>query len=273
MRIVTLLENDSIRNDLKSAHGLSLYIEHNHRKILFDIGPGNQYIKNAKKLGVDIKDVDYLIISHGHRDHGRGISKFLRKNKKAKVYIQETAFQKLYKNFKKIYLPIGIRKPVFSRRLVMVNDDIKIDNGIKIYHNVKAVDQIIKDDTLLKKDPIDGFVQDDFDHEIYLVLYGGKSKVLFSGCSHKGIENIIDSIELKEKKPFSAVVAGFHFSHYDSSNLRQTMYLDDFSEKMTTKGKVTYYTGHCTGDEAYLDLKQRMKDSLQRIKTGTEINL
>ena len=51
MRIVTLLENDSLRNDLKSAHGLSLYIEHNHKKILFDIGPGNQYIKNAKKLG------------------------------------------------------------------------------------------------------------------------------------------------------------------------------------------------------------------------------
>ncbi len=273
MRIITLLENDSLRNDLKSAHGLSLYIEHNHRKILFDIGPGNQYIRNAKKLGIDLTDVDYLIISHGHRDHGRGINKFLSINKKAKVYIQETAFQKLYKNYNKIYIPIGIRKPIFSKRLILVNDDIKIENGIKIYNNVEHVKQIIKDDTLLKRESGNGFVQDDFEHEIYLVLYGGKNKVLVSGCSHKGIEHIIDSIEKQEKKPFNTVVAGFHFSNYDSSNLRQSMYLDNFGSKMTSKGNVMYYTGHCTGDDAYLDLKQHMKESLQRIKTGSKIQL
>ena len=57
MKIVTLLENGKEKQNLKSAHGLSLYIEHKNKKILFDLGPSNQYIKNAKKLGINIKDV------------------------------------------------------------------------------------------------------------------------------------------------------------------------------------------------------------------------
>ena len=272
MKVVTLVENDSEKRNLKSAHGLSLYIEHNKKKILFDIGPGKQYLKNAKKLGIDIKDIDICIISHGHFDHGRGIDTFLRVNKKAKVYVSAEAFGKMYKIKRGIYLPIGINKPLFSKRIVEITEDIKIENGIKIYTDVPFEEQIIKDETLLRKTP-DGFREDDFEHEIYLVLYANSTKVLFSGCSHKGIENIIDVIESKERKPFTAVVGGFHFSHFDSGNLRQSMYLEQLADKLVNKGDVEYYTGHCTGDEAYLQMKNTMKASLHRIKTGTEIKI
>ena len=272
MRVVTLVENDKERNDLKSAHGLSLYIEHKEKKLLFDIGPGNQYRKNANKLGIDLKDVDYLVISHGHYDHGRGISKFLRYNKKAKVFVSKSAFGKKYKNYKGVYLPIGIKKPLFQSRITFVEHDMKIENGFKIYADIPLAEQIIKDDSLLMKNG-NGYMDDDFSHEIYLVLYDNKSKVLFSGCSHKGIENIIDVIEAKERKPFSAVIAGMHFSHYDSADLRQTIYLEQLGEKLSSKPNVEYYSGHCTGDDAYFELKRHMKFSLNRVKTGTDLKL
>jgi len=272
LRIVTLVENETKDKNLKSAHGLSLYIEHNKKKILFDIGPGKQYLKNAKKLGIDISDIDICVISHGHFDHGRGIDTFLRHNKKATVYVSRDAFGKTYKIKRGIYIPIGINKPLFSKRIVEIDGDMKIENGIKIYSEVPYGEQVIKDESLLKKTS-DGFREDDFNHEIYLVLYANSSKVLFSGCSHKGIETIIDTIEHKEKKPFTAVVAGFHFSHYDSSNLRQSIYLEKLSMKLSEKPDVEYYTGHCTGDEAFLEMKNIMKSSLHRMRTGSEFRL
>lgn len=272
MRVVTLVENDSEKKDLKSAHGLSLYIEHNKKKILFDIGPGRQYIKNAKKLGIHLDEVDYCIISHGHFDHGKGLDAFLRINKKATVYVHKDAFGKKYKNVRGLYLPIGIKKPLFSKRIIEIEEDVRIENGIKLFSNVSYEPSIIGDISLLKKTS-DGFRNDDFDDEIYLMLYGGKSKVLFSGCSHKGIENIIDTIEKNEKKPFTAIVGGFHFSHYDSGDLRQSIYLEKLAEKFVKKSGVSYHTGHCTGDEAYLEMKNIMKSALNRIKTGTEFRV
>jgi mRNA degradation ribonuclease J1/J2 len=72
MIIKTLVENTALSKNFGSEHGLSLYIEANSHKILFDVGASELFLENAKKLNVDISEVDYLIISHGHYDHGGG---------------------------------------------------------------------------------------------------------------------------------------------------------------------------------------------------------
>jgi 7,8-dihydropterin-6-yl-methyl-4-(beta-D-ribofuranosyl)aminobenzene 5'-phosphate synthase len=70
MLIKTLVENTAISKDFGSEHGLSLYIETKKHKILFDVGASGLFLQNAKRLGVNIVDVDFLVISHGHCDHG-----------------------------------------------------------------------------------------------------------------------------------------------------------------------------------------------------------
>ncbi len=272
MRVVTLLDNNSLNEELRSAHGLSLYIEHNNKKILFDIGPANEYLKNAEQLNIDISDIDCLIISHGHRDHAGKLKKFLKVNSKAKVYIAESAFEKYYKVRRNIYIPIGLKEPKKQDRFVFIDKDTKIEEGIHIFKDVKPVEQIINDEGLLRKDSEDMYVVDKFDHEIYLLLSSKDKNVLFTGCAHKGIEHIIDSIEEKGVQ-ITDVIGGFHFSQYDSSDLRQYMYLESFGKKIFNRNNTTCYTCHCVGDEAYLDLKQYMKDKLVRIKTGSEIKL
>ena len=77
MRIVTLLENNispraaitADTNELKNAHGLSLYLETADHRILFDMGPGDEIAHNARNLGIDLAAVDLASISHGHYDH------------------------------------------------------------------------------------------------------------------------------------------------------------------------------------------------------------
>lgn len=86
MLIKTLVENTSVSEDFGSEHGLSLYIETKKQKILFDVGASELFLQNAKKLGVNIADVDFLVISHGHYDHGGGLKTFLKRTQKPKYF-------------------------------------------------------------------------------------------------------------------------------------------------------------------------------------------
>ena len=77
MKITVLVDNKSGR--CPGDHGLSFLIE-NSEKILFDTGASDLFLKNAKMLDIDINDIDFIVLSHGHWDHGNGL-KFI-KNKK-----------------------------------------------------------------------------------------------------------------------------------------------------------------------------------------------
>ncbi len=83
MKIVTLIEDNNTDVDegltvrpLITRHGLSLYIESKGLKILFDTGPDESIIDNAEELSIDLSEIDFAVVSHGHYDHGGGVSAF-----------------------------------------------------------------------------------------------------------------------------------------------------------------------------------------------------
>ncbi len=272
MKIITLMENGTIDKRLKNAHGLSLYIEHDEHKILFDLGPNNNFYYNAEVLGIDLSEVDTVIISHGHFDHGRGLKKFMEINSKAKIYLSKNAFSKQYKKVKFMYIPIGIKKPKNLDRFVFIEKDYSFSQDMKIFTKVKSLKQIIGDDSLLTKSN-GNYIIDRFDHEVYFYIKNNDNHVLFSGCSHKGIENIVDTLQKDENIKFTHVLGGFHMSHYNPQDLIQTTYLESLGDKLEKNNVKTYYSCHCTGDKAFNALKPYMKNKLQRIKTGSIIEL
>ena len=103
MKITVLAENtlsekisQPLKEKLKTEHGLSLFIETENHKILFDMGQTNIFIENAKHLELDLENVDFAILSHGHYDHGGlhssenqlfGVSGFLLLNKSAPIFL------------------------------------------------------------------------------------------------------------------------------------------------------------------------------------------
>lgn len=272
MTIITLLENHKLKEKYKSAHGLSFYIEVDNQKILFDLGPAKYFEKNAKHLGVDLKDIDYLVLSHGHFDHTGGLKRFFEINKKAKIYASKDLFLKTYKSigFLKIY--IGTNQNLPKDRFIFVEDDIVINDYLTIATNVEYKDHPISDHSLMVKK--DGVLEEDkFDHEIYLIAKENDKKVLFSGCSHKGIYNIIDSLEKRFDIEFDHVIGGFHLSHYDENNEIHNDYIKQLSEELMNKTVKKYYSCHCTGDLAFNKLKLEMKQKITKIMTGSIINI
>ena len=85
MKLCVLVDNAlGVQDELIAEHGLSIWMELDGEKWLIDTGLSDAFAKNASILGIDIADVDYLVLSHGHIDHCGGLETFLSLNNKAK---------------------------------------------------------------------------------------------------------------------------------------------------------------------------------------------
>lgn len=271
MRIVTLLENDTTRKELKAAHGLSLYIETAKHKILFDVGPNNLYLKNAKLLGIAIEDIDIVVISHGHNDHATGLQKFLKRNNKAKIYVSKYFFEEHVKVKGNVHINIGVKLlKKYAHRFIYVEDSITLSENLRIVADVPFEEQIIQDNALKMFDG-DRYRDEDFRHEIYFIIKEDDNVCLLSGCSHKGIEHIIDTIEKRHGLTFTHIIGGYHFSHYDPFNFKETDYLTHLGQKFHKREQSQFYSCHCTGNDAYDQLKIHLKEKLFRLRTGDVI--
>ncbi len=258
MKITVLTENTTRKKNLVAEHGLSLYIETEKYKILFDMGQTDAFALNAEKLGVDLEAVDFAVLSHGHYDHGGGIEKFLEINPKAKIYLNENAFGNHFNGIGKY---IGLDKKLQGcERLVFISDEFEIEEGINLFSCNK----------LAKKHPINpyglgidrgnGVEPDDFLHEQYLLINEGGRKFLFSGCSHKGVLNIAQWFSP------DFFIGGFHLSKLDTqTDERET--LDEIAH-ILMESDAEYYTAHCTGTEQFAYLESIMGGRLNYLSTG-----
>ena len=171
MKIICLVENTSSVSTLRAKHGLSLYIETKKHKILFDVGPDNTFVKNAKKLNIDLSKVDTVIISHGHFDHGGGLKYFLEINNTAPIYIKKEAFEKHYTNFLGIKIDIGLHiTPNSEYRYKFVEDQFVIDDELALFSNVTGRKLFSYMNGPLEVKKNNKIERDKFDHEQYLLI-------------------------------------------------------------------------------------------------------
>ena len=73
VKISVLNDNRCNNNDFLCEHGLSLFIEVDNKRILFDTGQTDIFIKNASKMNIDLDNINYIVLSHGDYDHGNGL--------------------------------------------------------------------------------------------------------------------------------------------------------------------------------------------------------
>lgn len=264
MRIVSLIDNVS-RCECEAEHGLSLHIElDNGLKVLFDTGQSDLFARNADRLGIDLSDVDLAVISHGHYDHGGGINEFLRLNAKAPVYIRESALEEhcSIRPEGKANISLNIND---INRLIFCKDTEELPGGITLFSNPPAVfPEPLGNRLLLGPDGR----PDDFRHEQSMIIREGRV-VLFGGCAHRGIVNILEKAQSLSSGSTTHVLSGMHLS----KNPVSEDYLSNLAAALMAHPGIEYYTMHCTGEPAFSRLAPLMSPRLHYFPCGSTLTL
>lgn len=243
LKITALVENRS-NSDLKPMHGLSLYIQTEKHKILFDLGPDATLFENAEKRSIDLSEVDTVVISHGHMDHGGALEQFLKLNSKAKIYVQRQAFERHTSKLLFLKVNIGLDNKLKEHtQVVLVDGDIRIDEELSLFtveHTGKCYSNA--NDALYQ-----GRERDQFLHEQNLVIRD-QTTALIMGCGHTGVVNILEKAEAYAPE---FCVGGYHLLNPMRKKTVDSSLLEEISVNLAKYPHIQFYTCHCTGMAAY----------------------
>ena len=246
----------------ETEHGLSILLETEKHNILLDTGASDRFIRNAERLGIDLTRVDYVFISHGHSDHAGGLKHFMAINKKAKVIASPEAISGRFFSKRGHLHNITPEWPeIPPERLLPIEHSGSIGDDIYVIAHIPHIHPMPEGDQhLFVQDTQRQYVSDDFRHE--LALYTGG--LLFTGCAHSGLENILAACPL----PVNTVVGGFHLLDHHESEAKLT----DLSYRLTDAYPHTqFYTSHCTGDQVFAILQGVMGNKIHPFSCGTTI--
>ncbi len=273
MKVTALLENTTASPACRARHGLSLYIETARHKILFDLGPDGTFADNAARLGIDLRAVDTVILSHGHRDHGGGLARFLAGNDTAKIYLRPAAAAPHYIRVCGIPFSVAIDASlVAGDRFVFTDGVTVIDRELTVFSDVGQTFPLPASDRKLWRRQDGRLTPDDFAHEQSLLLTEGGRTTLFCGCSHAGIVNITHRAAELAGGAVDTVIGGFHLYNPPTRRYESPAYIASVAQALSEGGS-TFYTCHCTGARAVRQMEPPLGDRLRTLSTGEMLTL
>jgi len=275
MKVTVLLENEACRAGVKYAHGLSMHVATDRHRVLFDMGPNAMFLENAEALGVDVKAVDVAVLSHAHDDHCGGLELFCKRNDRAPVYLQKHVWGEYYvitpDKFRYLGLDKSLRK--YESRFRLVEGRTVIDDELQLFSG--GMGRALwshANDTLREKIGAD-YPPDRFLHEQDLIVTENGKAALFAGCAHNGIVNILRRAEEILGRAPDAVFAGFHLYNPSLGRAEPRELIEAVARELAARPGTVYYTGHCTGTEAFGILRETLGERLAAIHGGSEIEL
>ena len=227
---LTVLTDNTTRIDeyYLGEPGVCYYIEDGERKILFDTGYSDVFVKNAEKLGIDLEKVDTVVLSHGHNDHTRGLLYLPKSSKKQLLYAHPGVF--LPKRFENEEFGNPISLEAASERF-----ELKLSEKVmKITDNITFLGEIPRENDFEAKRPLgerltpNGMWEPDYLLDDSAIVYDGGEEGLtvITGCSHAGICNIVEyAKKVCKNDKINGIIGGFHMMQLTSRVGKTVEYL------------------------------------------------
>jgi 7,8-dihydropterin-6-yl-methyl-4-(beta-D-ribofuranosyl)aminobenzene 5'-phosphate synthase len=247
-RITILYDAFGKPSGMKEDWGYSALVEYGGKRILFDTGNNAEiFAQNVKVSGVDLKKLDFAVISHRHGDHTGGISYLLRVNPQVKIfapkeglggvfgtsvpgtfYRQDASlpdYMRYYNGKPPQMMTFGTPWP--SANFALIDGVTEAAPGISVIATVSQTPGTLE----LR--------------ELSLAIETPKGLILVVGCSHPGIERIVEAATVTNKHIY-AIVGGLHLVTTPESEIARIV------TALHDKWKVDCVAlGHCTGEPAF----------------------
>lgn len=265
MKFTFLSDNKTEKSVCLAEWGLSILIESEGNKVLFDVGASPLFAENAKNLGVDLSDVEAVAISHGHYDHTEGMESFCDINKLALIYVHKEALSPAFGTAADGHIEdynCGIRwsKEFIEKiknRTVFTEDVVKLNDNMTLVGNIKPLKEFPMTEKFYRPSPTneEKYLHDHMEHEQFLVVKEEKGIYIFSGCSHTGMMATIKRAqELFPGEKILALVAGMHLYPLKKDMKKQVV------DSICQLDIDTVFPVHCTGIDAILMFKEKLGD-------------
>lgn len=275
LKITTLSENNAEIGDFIAEWGLSILIETEKTKVLLDTGQGFACVHNADRLGVDLRDIDTIVLSHGHFDHTGGLRGVLRRmRKEVRVLAHPDVWQPKYsRRGREAPSYIGIpaqRLELESLGAKFVLDDkpVHIDDSIMTTGQVPMETPYEEVDAALLLKTVSGWEPDPVLDDQAVIVTTDAGLVIVLGCAHRGMMNTIYSAQrLTGEERIVAVIGGSHLISASEERFWQTV------AALQDLGAPRLGLCHCTGLKAVSMLAHEFGDNFIFNKAGTTIEI
>lgn len=259
MRLKILLEDKNFNPALESEHGISIFVESDSLKFLFDCGQTEMTFRNAIKLGVDLSAINFVVISHAHYDHAGGFPALLKYVTPKILYtgidFWLEKFSRKENNF--VYRGAGFTAKNLADWNVeqkICHDVLKLDDKIFLVGNFARRFDFEKIPAKFVRG--ENKLPDTFSDEICMVIRGNDGLNVIVGCSHVGILNIVSTIAERFNEKIFRVIGGVHLNNADDERIEKTL------AELKNFGVRDFKLCHCSGEKICAN-----------ISTGDVINL
>ncbi len=270
-RITTLVEDTVNRRGLLAEHGLAFHIQSGEHSVLFDTGQTGLVVYNARRLGIALEEVEWIVLSHGHYDHVGGVGAVLRIARRAKVIVHPDALLPKYgRSPGGVPRALGFGEPqlrvlrqlgdrlIQTRASVPVAERMYVTGEIdRAFSDGEGESGFFRDGDCREPDPLWD------DQALFIDLEDGI--VVLLGCAHAGVVNTLACVErLTGGKRVLAVLGGLHLHSADQERI------DEVIDLLRRLKPEVILPAHCTGSLATARLWTAFPEACYATGVGTE---
>ena len=272
---ITFLVDNRAEEPFKSEHAFSILLETRGKRLLFDTGLDEALFLNAQQLGISLAGLDFLVLSHGHYDHGGNLAKIFALNPSIQFYAHPECMTERWslqpsKSPRSSALTaenLAAIENLSSSQINWCDKPVEIIPGIRLTGPIprKSSFEDVGGPFYLDRD---GNTPDLLPDDLALWVDENSGLTVICGCCHSGVKNTVDHIaSLTDQAPINTLLGGFHLIHALSDRLKNTV---DFLNETGLKRVIP---AHCTGEAGMELLQKQLKAEVQLGTVGLQIKI
>jgi 7,8-dihydropterin-6-yl-methyl-4-(beta-D-ribofuranosyl)aminobenzene 5'-phosphate synthase len=236
MKLKVLVDNNTlIDRYFRGEPGVSYFIEDGSKKILFDVGYSDLFIENACKMKIDLLDLDFVVLSHGHLDHTWGLDPLARLITEAKIEGIDHKTPTLVAHpdafLSRKIGGLGEIGPLLSEKelsrhfeIISSRDPFWLTDQLVFLGEIERQNDFEAKSPLGKISTEEGEEYDFLMDDSALAYRSPEGLVVVSGCSHSGICNIVEQARrIFGERRVIDIVGGLHLLDPPERQMRETM--------------------------------------------------